>query len=426
MNQGRAQVPASRSARRRDGKVAGLQAGPAPGRRRLPGIGAFLPSLTALMASGVYAIPKIEIDIATVVDEHHADRSLPRRRAARGEPDPGARDGHAGRRAGLDPAELRRRNFIPADAFPYTTVSGARYDSGDYEGALDLALRVRRLRAAACRSEAPAGRGRGPPARHRHVRLRGGDQRPAREGVRRGADHRGGRGGPAHRLVLARPGARDHLRDDRRRAAGHAGGEDPGAEGRHRCGAARHRHLRLEVHPDRRRRRARRLPTRWWTAPSGSRPTCSRPPPRTSCWTSTRAVSTWPARRSRLLLERAGGQAEGRRPPLRAQRGARLRGRVPHLPVRRAHRRGRGGHGHGLGRSAPPHRRGRRRGDHQPGGGRRPGARRRGTGIAQALFEEVMYDEDGNPVTGSFASYASRPPPRCRRSSASRWRRSRR
>jgi carbon-monoxide dehydrogenase large subunit len=27
------------------------------------------------------------------------------------------------------------------------------------------------------------------------------------------------------------------------------------------------------------------------------------------------------------------------------------------------------------------------------------------TGIAQALYEEVMYDEDGNPVTGSFASY---------------------
>ena len=33
----------------------------------------------------------------------------------------------------LDPAEVRRRNFIPDDAFPYTTASGAHYDIGDYE-----------------------------------------------------------------------------------------------------------------------------------------------------------------------------------------------------------------------------------------------------------------------------------------------------
>ena len=42
---------------------------------------------------------------------------------------------------GMDPAEVRRRNFIPKDAFPHTTVTTATYDSGDYEGALDLALR---------------------------------------------------------------------------------------------------------------------------------------------------------------------------------------------------------------------------------------------------------------------------------------------
>ena len=41
---------------------------------------------------------------------------------------------------GLDPAEVRRRNFIARDAFPVVTASGAHYDSGDYEGALDLAL----------------------------------------------------------------------------------------------------------------------------------------------------------------------------------------------------------------------------------------------------------------------------------------------
>jgi aerobic carbon-monoxide dehydrogenase large subunit len=42
----------------------------------------------------------------------------------------------------LDAAEVRRRNFIPADAFPTTTASGAHYDVGDYQGALDLALQT--------------------------------------------------------------------------------------------------------------------------------------------------------------------------------------------------------------------------------------------------------------------------------------------
>jgi carbon-monoxide dehydrogenase large subunit len=41
---------------------------------------------------------------------------------------------------GVDPAELRRKNFIPADKFPYTSATGFEYDSGDYEAALDLAL----------------------------------------------------------------------------------------------------------------------------------------------------------------------------------------------------------------------------------------------------------------------------------------------
>jgi len=41
----------------------------------------------------------------------------------------------------MDPAEVRRRNFIPKDAFPHATVTHAVYDSGDYEGALELALR---------------------------------------------------------------------------------------------------------------------------------------------------------------------------------------------------------------------------------------------------------------------------------------------
>jgi carbon-monoxide dehydrogenase large subunit len=41
---------------------------------------------------------------------------------------------------GLDPAEVRRRNFIPPAHFPYTTCTGLTYDSGDYQAGLDLLL----------------------------------------------------------------------------------------------------------------------------------------------------------------------------------------------------------------------------------------------------------------------------------------------
>jgi carbon-monoxide dehydrogenase large subunit len=44
------------------------------------------------------------------------------------------------RQLGVDPAELRRRNFIPANQFPYLTPVALQYDSGNYEPALDRAL----------------------------------------------------------------------------------------------------------------------------------------------------------------------------------------------------------------------------------------------------------------------------------------------
>ena len=43
-------------------------------------------------------------------------------------------------RLGLDPAEVRRRNVIPRDAYPFTSASGMRYDSGDFPKALEAAL----------------------------------------------------------------------------------------------------------------------------------------------------------------------------------------------------------------------------------------------------------------------------------------------
>ena len=37
------------------------------------------------------------------------------------------------RKLGIDPAELRRRNFIPPENFPYESATGVTYDSGEYE-----------------------------------------------------------------------------------------------------------------------------------------------------------------------------------------------------------------------------------------------------------------------------------------------------
>jgi carbon-monoxide dehydrogenase large subunit len=48
----------------------------------------------------------------------------------------------AARAIGLDPAEIRRRNFIAASRFPFRTVTGQVYDSGDYPQALDRALKA--------------------------------------------------------------------------------------------------------------------------------------------------------------------------------------------------------------------------------------------------------------------------------------------
>jgi len=48
----------------------------------------------------------------------------------------------AARGLGLDPGEIRRKNYIPPDAFPYTIASGNEYDSGNYELALNTVLEM--------------------------------------------------------------------------------------------------------------------------------------------------------------------------------------------------------------------------------------------------------------------------------------------
>ncbi len=103
-------------------------------------IGPIIPTLTVMMMCGVYAFPKIHAEVTAVFTNKHP--AEPYRGAGRPE---GAFLIERAMTAlasemDLDPAELRRRNYIPPEAFPYTTPSGAVYDSGEYARGLDKAL----------------------------------------------------------------------------------------------------------------------------------------------------------------------------------------------------------------------------------------------------------------------------------------------
>ncbi|MGK4584888.1 xanthine dehydrogenase family protein molybdopterin-binding subunit [Kitasatospora sp. HPMI-4] len=105
-----------------------------------PHLGAGLPMQTAWMATGPYATPKVHATVRSVLTNTMV--TYPYRGAGRPEATIAlerAMDVMA-RRLGMDPAELRRRNFIPPGSFPYLTPTGRRYDSGNYAAALDLAL----------------------------------------------------------------------------------------------------------------------------------------------------------------------------------------------------------------------------------------------------------------------------------------------
>ena len=125
----------------REGKVLGLKM------RLIADIGAYnmlltaaIPTLTMLMANGTYDIPAIR----TTLTEVFTNKTPTDAYRGAGRPEATyfverAMDMLA-RELKMDPAELRRRNFIPADKFPFATQMGAVYDSGDYDKALSAAL----------------------------------------------------------------------------------------------------------------------------------------------------------------------------------------------------------------------------------------------------------------------------------------------
>ncbi len=126
-----------------DGRITGLQVNlvddlAASGE----GMAAFQPLKPLSCFTGCYAIPVAGYDITMV-----ATNKVPQAVYRGAGPPP-----HyfvleqivdiAARGIGMDPAEIRRKNFVQPDQFPYTIPSGNEYDSGDYELALDTVLEM--------------------------------------------------------------------------------------------------------------------------------------------------------------------------------------------------------------------------------------------------------------------------------------------
>lgn len=140
MYQGRAQINEVEVGATREGRIVGIRVHVLQDAGGYPADGAWLPTLTGWMMSGVYDLRKIDFratSVATNTTPTGAYRGAGRPEAA-----------HLLERTidlvaaelDLDPVEVRRRNFIRPDQFPYQTVTGIEYDSGDYDKPLRQAL----------------------------------------------------------------------------------------------------------------------------------------------------------------------------------------------------------------------------------------------------------------------------------------------
>ena len=141
LTHGRAQVQTVALGARRDGTLVGLRAEILADMGAYP-IGAFMPGTTQEMLCGVYRIPRVSSSGRSVVT--NTTPVAPSRGAGRPEATAlieRAMDMLADELE-MDPVELRRRNFIRSDEFPHTTVTGVTYDTGDYDETLKEALRL--------------------------------------------------------------------------------------------------------------------------------------------------------------------------------------------------------------------------------------------------------------------------------------------
>ena len=138
---GRDQIAYVELAVRNDGALLAMKA------RFVCDMGAYLqlftpliPGFAGLMMSGCYKIPAVAFEQVMVFTNKMATDAY---RGA-GRPEAAfiaerAMDLVAAELR-LDPVEVRLKNFVPKDAFPYTTATGLVYDSGDYRAALEKAL----------------------------------------------------------------------------------------------------------------------------------------------------------------------------------------------------------------------------------------------------------------------------------------------
>ncbi|HLN13736.1 MAG TPA: molybdopterin cofactor-binding domain-containing protein, partial [bacterium] len=133
MTHGRGQVAALEVAADRDGRVRGLRA------RVLADLGAaymwltpIVPTLTPLMIQGPYEVPALSCELLGVLTTTCPTGAY--RGAGRPEASYYLERAMAlvADATGVDPAEVRRRNFIAPEKFPYKAASGAHYDSGEY------------------------------------------------------------------------------------------------------------------------------------------------------------------------------------------------------------------------------------------------------------------------------------------------------
>ncbi|MDQ3660629.1 MAG: xanthine dehydrogenase family protein molybdopterin-binding subunit, partial [Actinomycetota bacterium] len=142
MTHGRGQVQDVELGATRDGRILSLRADIIADLGAYPQGGAYLPDLTRQMLSGVYSIDSIQYNAALTVTDATPTSAY---RGA-GRPEAAALLERAvdmlAHRLDMDPADIRRKNFIPKDAFPFTTATNANYDSGDYDGVLDKALQA--------------------------------------------------------------------------------------------------------------------------------------------------------------------------------------------------------------------------------------------------------------------------------------------
>jgi carbon-monoxide dehydrogenase large subunit len=147
LGHGRAQYQVAELGGTRDGRIEAYRLTVVQDAGAYPDMGAFLPFLTRSMLPGVYDIARQECIWTSVVTN---TTPVVAYRGA-GRPEAAAAieriiDVYADE-IGADPAEVRRTNMIGADRFPFTTPVGSTYDVGDYVGALDRALEASDYRA---------------------------------------------------------------------------------------------------------------------------------------------------------------------------------------------------------------------------------------------------------------------------------------